>query len=1325
MYEAYDRDRAATVALKILSHFDTSSIFRLKREFRALADLAHPNLVGYHELVSSGDFWFFTMELVDGVDFLTHVSGGAALGPGGASSTRNRARALSSVPSPSGASGGEEGASRSDRLLSKLPPGPRIHDPSQATVAGLDLTRRLVVMSPVAATATWGSRPAVASLARATGAALPYSEKTLAWLDPSAHRSSPLSSGALLRPALRQLALGLEALHASGVQHRDVKPSNVMVGPHGRVVILDFGLATQASDGAEAQSVQGTPAYMAPEQAYGHPTAASDLYAVGVMIFEALTGRVPFDGSVYDVLAAKQLADCPRPSTMVAGVDPDLDELAFDLLRRAPNERPRPADVLRRLDTDRRIPEIRGRARGRSAPFVGRERHMDALRECARRVREGRAITATVHGISGMGKSALVKRFLDELRQDHAAIVLRGRCYERESVPYKALDALMDALSRLLLQEPPEALSALLPPNIHTLARLFPVLLDVPAVAIATRGKDEIPDVQELRRRGFAALRELLTRLARDRLLVLSIDDLQWGDADSAALLSDLLRPPSPPPLLLLCSFRSDEAASSPFLRELVTAGSALRGAAEAGALDLREIEVGPLGEADGARLALELLHDHARAIGDDTTLGGIATALAREAEGSPFFLAELARAYEHDDEAGRSERPPAPDGEGAPTELVKLDQVVRARVRRLSDEARALLEVVAVAGRPVEQAVALRAAGQSAESVPTLGLLRAEHLVRTRGVRLTDFVEPYHDRIREAVTAGLGADRRKDVHRALGLALEADGRADPESLAEHFTGAGDRPRARKYARQAAERAAAALAFERAATLYREALDHTDAGDPTRWRTARDLAGALANAGRGAEASKVYRDGAKAAPPGVALDLERLAAEHACRSGHVDEGLELFRKVTAAVGMRMASSPAEALASLLARRALVRIKGLSYTERSESSVDPELLKRIDVAYSVSTGLGMVDPIQGADFQARLLLLALEAGEPVRLARALAVEACYSSTGGESTRDRTRTLVDAAEGIARRVGNPLVIGTVESARAFDDIFVGRWRKGLDHAERAEALFRESCTNVAHEIATAQIFGLWALFNLGEIRELLERCPQQIRHAEERGDLFAAGSKRTLAGHVCHLCLDDVAGARETVRVAMAGWSQRGFHVQHWYELLAEVNTDLYSGDARGAHRRIESRWKEAERSLLFRVVSIRNDIRFLRARTAVAAAITSPDRRRLLDTAEDDAKAIRKAELANSEGWARTILGAVAHLRGRDDRAIAEVRAGAEAYRKSDMALWATLLDRRQGELRGGAEGARAVERADAWMKERGIVRPERLADTFAPGFAKI
>lgn len=184
----------------------------------------------------------------------------------------------------------------------------------------------------------------------------------LAHLDrPAPRLRSPLDPGPpldtdRLREALGQLAGALREIHRLGIVHCDVKPQNICVTPEGRVVLLDFGVSRlpgESSADGEGTLV-GTPNYMAPERLRGEPASpANDLYAVGVILFEALTGRLPFMSESIMALLRRKLSDAPPiPSELVPGVPADLNQLCVELLDRDPAKRPTADDVIRRLGVD-------------------------------------------------------------------------------------------------------------------------------------------------------------------------------------------------------------------------------------------------------------------------------------------------------------------------------------------------------------------------------------------------------------------------------------------------------------------------------------------------------------------------------------------------------------------------------------------------------------------------------------------------------------------------------------------------------------------------------------------------------------------------------------------------------------------------------------------------------------------------------------------------------------------------------------------------------------------------------------------------------------
>jgi hypothetical protein len=1216
VYEATDREHGGKVALKTLHRFDAESLLYLKQEFRALQDIQHPNLVRLGELMRDGDTWFFTMELVAGKDLFEHL---------GARSPRRRDRS-------------------EDLTVPRTP----------STVGG--------------GGATWPSGLGSSGVAPSS----------------SGERPVPSYAGVdedRLREAFAQLAEALGALHAAGKVHRDVKPSNVLVTPEGRVVLVDFGLILDASAPQKDRAVVGTAKYMAPEQATGQEVGPkADLYSLGVVLYQCIAGRSPFEGDAARVIERKLMEDPPRASLVAPHVPRDLDDLCARLLDRDPSRRPDAAEVAERL---RRARGSKGRERERRAPFVGREPEMLALRAALDRVRRGETVSVLVTGESGMGKSALARRFLRDDAAGADALVLAGRCYEREVVPYKALDGVMDALCQHLAPLDDADVMELFPAHAALLTQAFPVMRRLARFEVAARQRRSRTDLLAVESRGrfFETIRELFTKLGARRTLVLFVDDLHWADADSLALLAEILRPPSPPRMLFLATSRP----GAPLPPATIS------------------VPVGPLGHGDIATLTRTLLGEgHARA----------AAAVAAESHGHPLFALELARyALE--------------TGEDAPARST-LDEALAARVGRLDDASRALLELLAVAGVALPRKNLARAAALDPDAFAhSSAVLRASHLARAAHARGdAHALEPYHDRVREAVIGRLDAAALCGRHLALATALEQDERRDPDAVATHFVEAGERARAAPFAREAAHKAFEALAYDRAAALYARAIElgECDAFEMSRLR--QRLGEALASAGRGREAAEAFLRAAEGRSGEHAIELRRRSAEELLIAGDVDRGMAAMRDVLARIGLRMPRSTAVALVLLLVARAALWLRGSRTRLRREADLPAQALLRLDACWSVARAFSFIDPLLSFYFQTRMLLMALRLGEPFRLAYALGLEAGWTATRGTHTRARAEMLFARAGDVARESGRPEIDALLRGCVAFAALVQGRLPEAVAESDAALGMLSEQAPGHFWEQRSISSVGMWALSAEGDLATLAARARPALREAEDRGDVHTATILRT--GNLAWLWLrdGDPAGARAAAETAASQWTRGGYHHQHWWATVALAQVDLYESKGHAAWARVSRDFARARRALLFSIELNHFDARHVHARTAIAAAreaAAPEERERLLREAEADVRWIARRGPPYGAPWVLHLGACIAAVRGDRD---ATTRGFAEAIPDFDatpVPIWAASARWQLARLLRGEEARALREAARGFWNANGVVDPDRMSAVFAPG----
>jgi eukaryotic-like serine/threonine-protein kinase len=1111
-----------------------------------------------------------------------------------------------------------------------------------------------------------------------------------------------------LRDAAKQLTTALLALHSAGKLHRDVKPSNVMVTSDGRVVLLDFGLVAPLSGDAATTAtgtLVGTIEYMAPEQARGQAlSTAADWYSFGATLFEAMTGQVAVDKPLAWLLGHERGAKGPpRVRDLAPDAPQDLDDLVAALLSPEAARRPGGNDVLARLLGDSVpsfAPPSAPAPTARADPFEGRTSELDQLARLLEVTACRSLAVVHVHGPSGMGKTELLRKFT-QTAQTGGAWVLRGRCHPQESVAFNALDGVIDDLTRLLERLPRSDLDELLPPTPEALPRLFPVLGRIePISQLLDLGA--LDSSQEARRHGTVALKELLHRLATKHPLVVWLDDLQWGDEDSGRLLRELLAPPAPP-LLLLLAFRADDSDERRTPAMLRDDGRPLPPVT-------LELPLTPL-SAEETRALL------GRLLSPGEVSPRTLDELVAEVDGIPFLAHELA----HSPEVARSDDVP-------PRGALSLDERLQARLTRLDADERRMLEVVSVAGGPLEQRLLLRAAGVHDRGRTALAFLERSALIRTATLSASRLTEIYHHRLRDAVMSRMPAATCGAHHRALAQAMLGAAQPNLAQIVDHFVSAGDGDSARRYVVPAARQAAAALAFDRAAGLYRKALElgSTEASAADLHEM---LGEALADGGRGRDAGRAFERAAELAEDAGAtsdflLSLRRRAATQYLKSLQRDDSRRALTRVLKPLGISTPETPSAALREAISNRLRVAFASPTLGPGGERTAPGSTSDRLEMLQFLTLVYGMTEPAYGMAFGSRLLREALESRDPRLVMRGLACElVSLAAIRNSLTRRQAERHLSDFERLCASYGGEYETCVLHMCRAEKLWFQGRFDLAAVDFQAALRKRTGLPAGFTVEAAGALSFYLTTLGYLGQVALQATKLDEVLRDAQARGDDYLVA--------VCgagHSSLGWLVTGRELEALT---WAERvrsqapsDFSSQHVLHLITTVQAHLLAGRTAAARAAMVQTWPAIRKNHYLSLAMFGDDLIQLRARTALAFAASTANRpsaaKPALSLVSRDARRIEAHGLPFASAWADLLRAGVACLEGNTRRAEQRLERAVPALEGSGLLLYAAAARYALGHLRRGAPSGVATE-GEAWMHAGGVLDPAATARMLVPG----
>jgi len=997
----------------------------------------------------------------------------------------------------------------------------------------------------------------------------------------------------------KQVCEGLREAHHLGVTHRDLKPQNIMIDTEGNARVMDFGIACsmETKGQTEAGMIIGTPEYMSPEQAEGKEAdARSDIYSLGVVFYEMLTGQVPFTGDSSMSIALGHINQIPLdPQAINSHISDGMNHLILKCLEKNPEKRYQDIEgLIFELDSIEKGLVVAARPKGPHLPpffetkeeeaepsrpvFVARELELYTLAGSLETALLGKGRVLFVTGDAGSGKTALIKEFCRRAQESHSdLIVAGGKCNAQTGAgdPYFPFIEILSLLTGevetkytagVISRENALRLWNLVPSSVKAILENGADLVNtlIPGASLVSRASsfssgwtDWLTQLKKLVERKAALPADLtlqqsnlfeqytrvLRSLAREKPLLLVLEDLQWVDGGSANLLFHVGRQLKGSRILVIGSFRPAEISLGrdekrhpiePVLHEFKR--------------DFGEIEV-DLEKTEGREFVDAFLDSE-----PNTLDKKFRQTLFAQTKGQPLFTVELLRAMQEQgmlvkDRDGRWIEGRTFDWHKLPS---RVDAVIMERIGRLTEKMREVLTLASVEGQEFTAEVIARLRKEEVrELIKVLSseLEKRHHLVSAKGIRSLDkqrlsLYVFQNNLFQKYLYNTLDEVERIHLHEEVGNILETlyGEQADEISvqLARHFEEAGMMPKALEYFAKAGSKALNLSAYAETIAHFRRALDILKTFPPSLERDQQELslqiplaASLQATYGYGApEVSSAYgriRElcQSMAGSPQIVYALYFLANYHWLRAEHgaalefTEQMMNLARKADDRLSLAVTHSLHGTLSFIMGEwsSALEHLGQMNayYNPQEHSHLgfiygqDPGIISLCSTA-SVLWCLGYPD--QALEQSRKMLAVARQVGHPFSLAAALAMDSLFHllrrDVGALEERGKEVAKLGEEKGFLFIVGvGRFKLGWVAARQ-------GRVEEGLAKLHQALELYR--ATGVRFTLtdllgSLAEAYGM-----AGEIEKGLEFMSQALAEVERGGERYYEAELFRLKGEL---------------------------------------------------------------------------------------------------------------------------------------------------------------------------------------------------------------